>query len=189
MEREWPEWTAPWVVTHGLPRLPGPILPGFAEAPVALWRGDRCAAVLFIYNDPDDLALPYSYDLEIVEQDSEGRWIEGSRHGGSWSGNLDYRPSGDLTGLTGHHGRAAPGDPRRMLWVTGGRVGPQVTSLEMTQEGRVTRVPVDASGWFLVGAVSPPRAVLKPVRQDGSYATRESRPVEWPLGPPGHAHP
>src|SRR5947209_6633046 len=98
---EWPEWQAFDIIDRGLPRVPGPVLPAFNEVPVAVWRRGILGAVLFIYFDPDDLAEPYSQDIEVLQQGDCRSWVTLSRGGSDWPVPFGHRPSTDVPLLTG----------------------------------------------------------------------------------------
>lgn len=83
--REWPQWSGKWVLQHGLPELPSKELPAWAEAPVAVWSGRDCGAVMFIEHDPEDEEEPYSVDIEVsVRTEEGGEWVWESRGGSDW---------------------------------------------------------------------------------------------------------
>jgi hypothetical protein len=156
------EWT-PRVLAQGLPALPERLERG-QTVPVALWRGERHGAVLFVRRWRND---NIDCDCAVARRAPDGSWDEPMGWGGGgWIDDPLVRAEDgwrhDLILWLGTYGTA---DVR----VVRGAASAVVASIEVEQDGRKWQVPVESPcGAFLVGLEHSERAVLQPIGSDGA---------------------
>jgi hypothetical protein len=165
------------VLEEGLPTLPTR-LEASQTVPVALWRGERYGAVLFVRlwrNGNVDS------DCAITERAANGSWEQPSGWGGSgWIDDPLVRSEtgwgGDPVawiGSTGIGSRAE--DENFAVAHTGldvralrGAASSRVAAIEVEQRGRTWTVPIESPcGAFIVGLESPGPATLRVLDRDG----------------------
>jgi tetratricopeptide (TPR) repeat protein len=137
------------VLERGLPALPE-VLTHQMAVPIAYWKAERCAVVLFLrfHRDAegrwDPMALMATYSRDEDQWTPHRRWM-----GTGLSPDPIARP-GDLRHLgaqaitiSGHSWPAqpAPGNPAMIVH---GQVGPAVTQLALIQDGCEDRRPLES---------------------------------------------
>ena len=137
------------VLERGLPALPE-VLTYQMAVPIAYWKADRCAVVLFLrfhrYEEGrwDPTALMATYSRDEDQWTAHRHWV-----GTGFSSGPIARP-GDLRHLGGQavvvRGRSrwaqpAPGNPAMIVH---GQVGPAVTHLALIQDGCEDRRPLES---------------------------------------------
>jgi hypothetical protein len=152
-----------WVLANGLPQLPGPNLEIGESVPVAYWVGPTTAAVLHIrriyYNDEDEVTET-DIDLFCLV---DGQW-QGSGSGGAGGWEAGVPPlvppplAADWVALDGIQSGGSLQRGCKALW---GEVGVDVAAVEVDQDGRATRRPVEAPAGMIVvsGEVTTPFTV------------------------------
>jgi hypothetical protein len=150
------------VLERGLPVLPERLEPS-GTVPVALWRGARHGAVLFVRlwrNGNIDS------DCAIAGRGDDGRWMEPTfMAGGAWIDDPLVRPALGWDGASVLWlGDVGMGDVRAVQ----GAASEQVAGIEVEQAGRTWTVPVGSPcGAFVVGVELPGPASVRAVGADG----------------------
>ena len=150
-----PGWTVR-VLEGGLPTAPEHLEPGRTH-PVAVWRGRRAGAVLFVRRLRNGR---YDSECAITERDEDGRWVEPW----AWGGGGWVNPAPRLRPGDGWDGEPVlwMGESTTALenedgsWtevvVAEGIAARRVAALRVEAAGGVEVFPVDGdSGAFLVG--------------------------------------
>jgi tetratricopeptide (TPR) repeat protein len=149
------------VLDHGLLALPGELTYRMA-IPVAYWKADRCAVVLFLRfsrhrRDTDPMATMATFSRDGEHWNPHRHW-----HGTGWSHDPIANP-GDLRDLGGRPlvtgggssstGTPAPGWPAAVIH---GRVSPAVKELALIQDGHEDRRPLESHfGAWVICTESP----------------------------------
>jgi hypothetical protein len=146
------DWSA-WVLTNGLPDLPGPDLDAGQSVPVAYWIGPTTAAVLHVRHLPkpiDEQAVAW-VDRQRIETNVDlfylvdGAWAPWGGGGGGWADHPAVLARSDLpTGwvnLSGMTGGRSGDRGCKALW---GQVGTGAAFAEVMQAGQVVRRAVEA---------------------------------------------
>jgi hypothetical protein len=137
------------VLEHGLPALPEVVTYQMA-VPVAYWKAERCAVVLFLRfsRDFDGHWNPIAM-MGTFARD-EDQWSAHQHWAGTGFSHDPVASPGDLRHLggraitiSGHSwsGRPAPGNPAMIVH---GHVGPAVTQLALIQDGCEDRRPLES---------------------------------------------
>lgn len=154
------------VLTEGLPGLPESFEPT-QTLPIALWRGERNGAVLFVrlWRNGN-----YDSDCAISERAPNGSWEEPSSWGGSdWVDDPLRRPDEGWDGdPVVWLGRSALESEGRVVRVAEGAASKRVAAIEVEQAGRKWLHPIESPcGAFVVGVESPEPATLEALDQQG----------------------
>ncbi len=160
-------WTVR-VLEEGLPPLPARLEPS-QTVPVAVWRGERHGAVLFVRLWRN---AQFDSDCVITDRQADGRW-EGpmSWGGGPWLEEPLVRTEAGWDGW-----------PVVWLGTTGvddvlaarGAASARVAAIRVEQAGRVSTLPVDSPCGAVVVGVETGNglATLEPVDADGKVLVR-----------------
>lgn len=145
------------VLRDGLPPLPPDGIEPGSYFPVAMWQGDKDAAVLYVHRQmPADFDLPgdeYEDETEHLVRGDDGEWISTGSGGGNWVNVFD--PPRDLlekyvvlgTGTTGS------GDGDDAINSTGGLCSSAVAAVETTDRYGTQTYAVDPGRPFFVVGV------------------------------------
>jgi hypothetical protein len=166
-------WTVQ-VLEEGLPPLPSQLEKG-QTVPIALWRGERYGAVVFVRlwrNGQVD------HDCAITSKAGDGSWEEPSSYGGSaWIDDPLRRPESGWDG-----------EPVEWIGTTGiqevravkGAASLEVAAIGVEQGGRNWQVPIDSPcGAFVIGIEDPAPVILRALGADGQPLRGEG--ASWPL--------
>jgi hypothetical protein len=148
------------VLTEGLPALPDRFEPS-QTLPLALWRGERNGAVLFVrlWRNGN-----YDSDCAITERRPDGSWEEPSGWGGSgWIDDPLHRPEEGWEGdPVAWLGRMSVESEGRVVRVAEGAASKRVAGIEVEHAGRKWLYPIESPcGAFVVGVESPEPATLQ----------------------------
>jgi hypothetical protein len=148
MARDVDEWTV-LVLEAGLPPLPRQLAPG-ETIPIALWRGERHGAALFVRRWRNG---NIDSDCAISERSPDGSWARPGSWGGS--GWIDDPLVRSATGWDGSPvvwlGSCGSDGVRAVV----GAASAQVAAIGVAQDGREWTVPIEsACGAFIVGIES-----------------------------------
>jgi hypothetical protein len=154
---DWRELTVSEILDKGIPPFPEPELPPFTQAAAAAWRVGDYGAAMWLYWDPDDLALPFTHEIEAAKW-QEGRWRPlGEGAGAGAPGGLGWRPNGTVEWTATIQVRLKTST----LWVLGGVARDTASEVELAQgETRRTVHPDPQSCCVLVGVEVPPVAAV-----------------------------
>lgn len=169
---------ARWVLEHGLPDLPETIDMD-ESVPVAYWRGDTIAAVLFVRRwldgRPDDLLPDEKWDEEeLTDMDAglfklvNGEWTPFGGGGGNWhcEAALTAPVLGpDEFSLSGMYGA---GDEKSQWLAIYGYLGENIAYLEVEQDGAIRRRPADAPLRAAVVALESRPFTVRGLAKDGT---------------------
>jgi hypothetical protein len=155
------EWT-PQVLTKGLPPLPERLEP-CQRVPVALWRGERHGAVLFVRLRSDG---DTEFDCAIAERTQDGSWKEAN----SWGGGAPA----DIPLVRNKKGWAG----EQVLWkgmlsdedvrAVSGVAAVAIAAIEVEQGDRGWTFPIDSPcGAFVVVLETLGPATLRAVGSNG----------------------
>lgn len=174
LEDEWPELSLTEVLDGGIPPYASTELLPRNQAAVASWREGDCGAAMWLYSDPDDLALPFTHEIEVARWE-EGSWrILGESAMALAPGGLTWRPTDPVQWTATAQVLLATAT----MWVLGGvaRDG-QVTAEVVQAEERRSYSPDTQSNCFLIGVQVPPQATVTvascPPRSLGHWSGRE----------------
>lgn len=171
------------VLEEGLPPLPERLEKG-QTVPIALWRGERYGAVVFVRlwrNGQVD------HDCAITSRADDGAWEEPSSYGGSaWIDDPLHRPESGWDG-----------EPVEWIGVTGiqeiravkGVASLEVASIGVEQSGRKWRVPIDSpAGAFVVGLEDPAPVILHALGAGGQLLSGNDTSWRLPALDEGLVH-
>ena len=142
------------VLRVGLPPLPRDGIEPGTYFPVATWKGDRDAAVLYVHRrlpeETHGLGDEYEDETEHLVPDEDGGWTSTGSGGGTWLNVFD--PPADLldkyvvfwTGISGS------GDGDEAVSFTGGLCSASVAAVETIEDGGTTAYPIDRERPFFV---------------------------------------
>lgn len=146
------DWSR-WVLQNGLPNLPRSDVAMGDSVPVAYWVGPTTAAVLHVrWNDEvEDDEPPFTEsDVELFYLDA-GEWEPAGGGGGNWA---DERPALTRPAVpddyVAWHGVNGGWIGDRGCKALSGEVGRAAAFIEVEQDGRVTRRPVDSDSGAVV---------------------------------------
>ncbi|RBY95141.1 hypothetical protein DQ237_15725 [Blastococcus sp. TF02-8] len=144
------QWSR-WVLAHGLPELPGRDLPLGRSVPVGCWVGPDTAAVAHVrYLRWDDDEEPFpQVDVELFCL-VDGEWEIWGGGGGNWTDEPTLDRVAVPPGTAALDGMTAGWADDRGCTALFGPVGTDAATVEVTQEGRATRRPVEAPVGLLV---------------------------------------
>jgi hypothetical protein len=154
------------VLTEGLAALPQNFEPS-QTLPLALWRGERNGAVLFVrlWRNGN-----YDSDCAITERASDGSWCHPDGWGGSgWIDGPLHRPEAGWDGdPVAWLGRTVVESEEGVVRVVSGAASKRVAGIEVEQAGRKWLHPIESQcGAFVVGVESPESATLQALDQHG----------------------
>jgi hypothetical protein len=154
-----PAWTVT-VLEEGLPPLPAQ-LEKSQTVPLALWRGERYGAVLFVrlWRNGD-----FDHDCAITTK-ADGSWDEPHSYGGG--GWMDDPLRRSQSGWDGDPVSWAGTTALNEVRAVKGAASLQVGSIGVEQEGRRWQVPIESAGAFIVGLEDPAPATLRALDHDG----------------------
>jgi hypothetical protein len=170
------EWTVR-VLEGGLPPLPDRLEPGGQTVPLALWRGERYGAVVFVRlwknGQPD-------YDCAITERAGDGSWQEPGGWGGSaWIEDPLVRPGegwdGDPVAWLGTSAMSLDADDE---WDEATSLGESAAAESDAVFDRVDELMVQSDVRAIVGAASQKVAAIEVERAGRSWTV----PVESSCG-------
>jgi hypothetical protein len=145
------------ILDEGIPAYPEAELPPFTQAAVASWRMGNYGAAMWLYWDPDDVALPFTHEIEAATRE-QGRWRPlGPRRRTLAPGGLSWRPGKPIEWTATNQVRLSTST----LWVLGGVARDRGIEVRVAQgETRRTGHPDPQSSCVLIGAEVPPVAVV-----------------------------
>lgn len=143
------DW-AMWVLDHGLPATPG-VLGDDDEIPIAYWKGDRLATVLFrswASQDDDDLGLVEEGDVDDDHYSwvlTDGSWVPIGAGGGAGGPMRNPLARPDLAADAAYFGGDwLQGDAKGSVRGVTGAVGEGARYIELEDRHGVTRRTVEA---------------------------------------------
>jgi hypothetical protein len=173
------------VLRDGLPPLPTEIDAG-SYFPVAMWSGERDAAVLYAHRrTPGDFDLPgdeYEDETEHLVLADDGEWMSTGSGGGNWVNVFD--PPVELlekyvvlgTGTTGS------GDDDEAIYFTGGLCSSIVAVVETTDRRGTRSYEIDPARPFFVVGIHGSGRVRILDSKGNALSGRTGEPLEYEIG-------
>lgn len=175
------------VLRDGLPALPTEDIEPGSYYPLALWKDDRHAAVLYVHRrtaaESDGPGDEYEDETEHLFRDDDGEWVSGGSGGGSWV-NV-FEPPTDLlekyvvlgTGTTG----TATADGETVSF-TAGLCSSRVTAVETTDRTGTERYEIDpVRPFFVVGIYGTGRVRILDAKNSTVLGFRD-QPLDFDIG-------
>jgi hypothetical protein len=173
------------VLATGLPSGVTAIEPG-EWLPVALWHDDRTGAVLYVYRQrqsesDDQMGHTYEEEVQLLRKHGD-EWESAGSGGSSWPDPFSINTEELREAVVVSTGIAGEEDGSDgWIYTVGGLCSPEARSVEVVQDGRQQRYPIDSPlHAFVVGVYVPPNATIRLLDAlDRPIHRGHGAPVEW----------